>query len=74
MYCWTDSTIIVSWFGKTPSTFTKFVANRVGSIQENVGNHNWYHVRSEDNLALALFGGIGQTGSAKINRVGLYEI
>ncbi|XP_065365681.1 uncharacterized protein LOC135958718 [Calliphora vicina] len=51
VYCWTDSTIVLSWLRKTPSTWTTFVANRVCRIQENVGNHNWYHVRSEDNPA-----------------------
>ncbi|XP_075167658.1 uncharacterized protein LOC142239771 [Haematobia irritans] len=51
VYCWTDSTIVLSWLRKTPSTWTTFVANRVCRIQENVGHGNWYHVRSEDNPA-----------------------
>ncbi|XP_075150747.1 uncharacterized protein LOC142224855 [Haematobia irritans] len=51
IYCWTDSTIVLAWLKKTPSTWTSFVANRVCRIQENVGGTNWYHVRSEDNPA-----------------------
>ncbi|XP_061400562.1 uncharacterized protein LOC133336292 [Musca vetustissima] len=51
IYCWTDSTIVLGWLKKTPSTWTTFVANRVSRIQENIGNYNWYHVKSEENPA-----------------------
>ena len=51
VYCWTDSMIVLAWLRKTPGTWTTFVANRVCRIQENVGQHNWHHVRSEDNPA-----------------------
>ena len=50
IYCWTDS-IVLAWLKKDPCSWTTFVANRVCRIQENVGQHNWYHVRSEDNPA-----------------------
>lgn len=62
VYCWTDSTIVLSWLRKTPSTWTTFVANRVCRIQENVGNHNWYHVKSEDNPA-----DLGSRGSSPLD-------
>ncbi|XP_046803840.1 uncharacterized protein LOC124419256 [Lucilia cuprina] len=51
VYCWTDSTIVLSWLKKDPCTWATFVANRVCKIQEIVGKHNWHHVRSEDNPA-----------------------
>ncbi|XP_065354324.1 uncharacterized protein LOC135948797 [Calliphora vicina] len=49
IYCWTDSTIVLCWLRKTPSNWTTFLANRVCRIQENIGKHNWYHIRSEEN-------------------------
>lgn len=48
IYCWTDSTIVLSWLKKPPCTWSPFVANRVCRIQKNVGGHNWYHAKSQD--------------------------
>ncbi|XP_043465288.1 uncharacterized protein LOC122500432 [Leptopilina heterotoma] len=36
IFCWTDSTIVLSWLQKQPSTWTLFVANRVSSIQTDL--------------------------------------
>ena len=44
MYCWSDSTTVLSWLGKTPSTWPTFVANRVALIQTNISEAKWNHV------------------------------
>ncbi|XP_075167783.1 uncharacterized protein LOC142239930 [Haematobia irritans] len=51
MFCWTDSTIVLSWLGKPPHYWSTFVANRVSKITQVIGPSNWYHVRSEFNPA-----------------------
>ncbi|XP_017465091.1 PREDICTED: uncharacterized protein LOC108358328 isoform X2 [Rhagoletis zephyria] len=51
IFCWTDSTIVLSWLKKRPCSWTTFVANRVAKIQELVGFRHWNHVDSKDNPA-----------------------
>ncbi|XP_059217616.1 uncharacterized protein LOC131994757 [Stomoxys calcitrans] len=51
IFCWTDSTIVLSWLAKPPSCWSTFVANRVSKITQVVSPSNWYHVRSEHNPA-----------------------
>ncbi|XP_065356196.1 uncharacterized protein LOC135950589 [Calliphora vicina] len=51
LYLWTDSMIVLAWLGKHPSHWTTFVANRIASIVEKVGNDKWRHVCSKDNPA-----------------------
>ncbi|XP_046808395.1 uncharacterized protein LOC124420223 [Lucilia cuprina] len=51
LHLWTDSTIVLSRLQKHPSHWTTFVANRITSIVEKVGNDKWRHVSSKDNPA-----------------------
>lgn len=48
---WTDSTIVLNWLNKEPSTLKTFVANRVADIQLKTDVNTWRHVRSQDNPA-----------------------
>lgn len=50
-YCWTDSTLVLSWIAGCPSRWKTFVANRVSEIQTNTTVTDWHHVPSEDNPA-----------------------
>lgn len=51
LFCWTDSTIVLSWLARPPCYWTTFVANRVSKIIQVVDPTKWYHVSSEDNPA-----------------------
>ncbi|XP_075162598.1 uncharacterized protein LOC142235215 [Haematobia irritans] len=51
IFCWSDSTIVLAWLQKPPSSWTTFVANRVSKIQNLVGKECWRHVKSEHNPA-----------------------
>ncbi|XP_045772935.1 uncharacterized protein LOC123872601 [Maniola jurtina] len=51
MYAWTDSTIVLSWLFGDPARWNTYVRNRVVEILDDIGNHNWYHVQSQDNPA-----------------------
>ncbi|XP_075150784.1 uncharacterized protein LOC142224892 [Haematobia irritans] len=51
VYCWTDSTIVLSWLSKPPCFWTAFVANRVSKITEIIPPCKWHHVESEMNPA-----------------------
>ncbi|XP_037827511.1 uncharacterized protein LOC119615570 [Lucilia sericata] len=51
IYLWSDSTIVLAWLKKPPCNWKTFVANRVATILEKVGNKNWQHVTSKDNPA-----------------------
>lgn len=48
---WSDSSIVLSWLSREPSTWTTFVANRVAEIQTLSGGNQWGHVPSEQNPA-----------------------
>lgn len=48
---WTDSTIVLAWLQRLPSTLKTFVANRVSDIQTRISPSLWRHVRSEENPA-----------------------
>ncbi|XP_075163097.1 uncharacterized protein LOC142235722 [Haematobia irritans] len=50
-FCWTDSTIVLSWLAKAPCSWTTFVANRVSKIVEVIDPSHWSHVSSESNPA-----------------------
>ncbi|XP_075152559.1 uncharacterized protein LOC142226424 [Haematobia irritans] len=50
-YCWSDSTIVLAWLQKPPSSWTTFISNRVSKIIDLVGGECWGHVRSEHNPA-----------------------
>ncbi|XP_075157895.1 uncharacterized protein LOC142231162 [Haematobia irritans] len=51
IYCWTDSTIVLSWLAKPPCVWTTFVANRVSKITHVVDPSRWFHVNSKENPA-----------------------
>lgn len=48
---WTDSTIVLGWLRKHPSTLNVYVSNRVAYIQQHTDVKNWHHVRTEHNPA-----------------------
>uniref|UniRef100_A0A8D8TJ83 Integrase zinc-binding domain-containing protein n=1 Tax=Cacopsylla melanoneura TaxID=428564 RepID=A0A8D8TJ83_9HEMI len=50
-YCFTDSTVSLSWILSEPSKWNTFVANRVAKIQEITPCSNWHHVAGSDNPA-----------------------
>lgn len=51
LFCWTDSTIVLSWLAKPPCCWMTFVANRVAKIIEVIDPIHWRHVESESNPA-----------------------
>lgn len=51
IFCWTDSTIVLSWLSKPPCVWMTFVANRISRIIEITDPINWHHVDSEYNPA-----------------------
>lgn len=57
-FCWTDSTIALSWVQTCPSKLKKFVANRVWDIQEKIPCLEWRHVPTECNPADAASRGV----------------
>ncbi|XP_012234575.1 uncharacterized protein [Linepithema humile] len=48
---WTDSEIMLAWIQGEPSKWQTFVGNRIAEIQRLSNKQDWYHVRSEHNLA-----------------------
>ncbi|XP_075167684.1 uncharacterized protein LOC142239804 [Haematobia irritans] len=51
IFCWTDSSIVLSWLSKPPCCWTTFVANRVSKITQVVESSRWFHVDSRHNPA-----------------------
>lgn len=51
IYCWTDSTIVLSWLSAESSDFKVFVSNRISEIQQNSVSFKWLHVPSHLNPA-----------------------
>ncbi|XP_076301700.1 uncharacterized protein LOC143219711 [Lasioglossum baleicum] len=51
IYCWTDSTVVLDWMNKHPSTWNTFVANRVADIQSRLPSASWRHVPTASNPA-----------------------
>ena len=49
--CWNDSTIVLSWLARPPSTWNTFVTNRIFEISQIIDPKHWWHVASEDNPA-----------------------
>ncbi|XP_011858105.1 PREDICTED: uncharacterized protein LOC105555687 [Vollenhovia emeryi] len=58
IHLWTDSTIVLAWLQSCSRTWTPFVANRVGEIQQLTVIQNWKHIRSDDNPADPLSRGV----------------
>ncbi|XP_036340135.1 uncharacterized protein LOC118749441 [Rhagoletis pomonella] len=50
-YCWSDSTVVLSWLKEVPSQFNVFVANRIYSIQQLTGGMQWRYVPTAMNPA-----------------------
>ena len=48
-FFWTDSTIVLACLRKSPCQWSTFVANRVSTIVEYVGQVNWFHVDTHKN-------------------------
>ncbi|XP_065365565.1 uncharacterized protein LOC135958596 [Calliphora vicina] len=51
IYLWTDSSIVLGWLSKPPSTWETYVANRISQIHSLVPNATWRHVSTHDNPA-----------------------
>nr|XP_012151877.1 PREDICTED: uncharacterized protein LOC105663976 [Megachile rotundata] len=51
IHYWSDSTIVLCWLQKPPSTFKIFFANRIAAIQTELPIECWKHLPSEDNTA-----------------------
>ncbi|XP_032690685.1 uncharacterized protein LOC116853650 [Odontomachus brunneus] len=50
-FCWTDSSIVLSWLKHHPSQWKTFVANRVAEVQARLSTAEWRYVPTEDNPA-----------------------
>ncbi|XP_064292652.1 uncharacterized protein LOC135309907 [Plodia interpunctella] len=50
IFCWTDSTIVLSWLQGDPNRWQTFVRNRIITILDNIGN-KWHHIKSQQNPA-----------------------
>lgn len=48
---WTDSTVVLAWLNKHPSTWKTFVANRVSEILSTLESSHWSHVSTKENPA-----------------------
>lgn len=51
IFLWTDSSIVLGWLSKTPSTWETYVANRIALIHQLAPKATWRHVSSHDNPA-----------------------
>ena len=51
IHFWTDSTIVLAWLNKPPTTWNTFAAHRMSAIAEAVGTKDWSHVASYGNPA-----------------------
>lgn len=51
IHLWTDSSIVLCWLRKHPSTLKTFVSHRVKEIQSLYGENHWRHVRTHENPA-----------------------
>lgn len=51
IFCWTDSSIVLSWLQHPSYTWKVFVANRVSQIQDSLPKAIWKHVPTSQNPA-----------------------
>ncbi|XP_039960282.1 uncharacterized protein LOC120774624 [Bactrocera tryoni] len=51
VYCWSDSTTVLSWLRSEPANFNVFVANRINNIQTLTAGMVWSHVPTDSNPA-----------------------
>jgi len=64
---WTDSTVVLSWFQACSRTWSTFIANRVGEMQQLTSIQYWNHIRSKDNPADPLSRGVMPESLIKLN-------
>ncbi|XP_018376448.1 PREDICTED: uncharacterized protein LOC108769759 [Trachymyrmex cornetzi] len=48
---WCDSTIVLHWLNTSPHLLKVYVANRVATVQEITGSHQWRYIKSKENPA-----------------------
>ncbi len=58
LFAWTDSSIVLCWLRKLPSTLNTFVAHRVSAIQDLIPISKWHHVSTSHNPADLLSRGL----------------
>ena len=51
VFCWTDSTIVLSWLEGNPRRFKTYVGNRVSYIIDLISPERWNHVEGDNNPA-----------------------
>lgn len=51
IFCWTDSSVVLSWLQDLPTRWTTFVANRVSSIITALPKAEWRYVNTTHNPA-----------------------
>jgi len=51
IFCWTDSSIVLSWLTNSHTSFNVFVSNRIFKIHQTLPNCQWAYVRTEQNPA-----------------------
>lgn len=51
VYLWTDSSVVLCWLKKNPTTLKPFVGHRVKEIQNLYDESHWSHVRTHENPA-----------------------
>lgn len=51
LFAWSDSTIVLAWLDKAPSTLETFVRHHVAAIQETIPRSRWRHVPTNSNPA-----------------------
>lgn len=66
IYLWTDSTVVLAWLQSCSRSWSAFVANRVGEIQQLTPVQYWNHIRSEDNPADPLSRGVMSNSLAQL--------
>ena len=51
IYCWTDSSIVLSWLDSQPKNYKPYVSNRISSILQVTSSARWKHVPTSQNPA-----------------------
>ncbi|XP_011861230.1 PREDICTED: uncharacterized protein LOC105558252, partial [Vollenhovia emeryi] len=51
VFCWSDSSVALTWISAHPSRWKDFIRNRVSAIQEILPNGSWRYVPGKENPA-----------------------
>ena len=51
IYCWSDSSIVLSWLDGHPRDYKVFITNRIYSVLQASSPQQWRHVRTSENPA-----------------------